>query len=218
MAPPCPPESPSSTTAPPAMCTRSRTPIAEGAPRRAPRCASGGSPRSPPRPSIRENADWRAHARRRRTGRRGHAGRPRMGRRLRLRHADALRQPRRPAQAVHRHRRAAVGGGQARRQGGHELHVGGQRARRPGVDDPRPEQRLLPLGLDHHPAGLHRRAALRGGRQPLRHVVRRRPGRRRPRRRDPYRRAHPGPSPRAASPPRSPAPGHRPSRPGRIGA
>ena len=124
-----------------------------------------------PEAVIRENEDWHAHHQAHEgRGRRGDAGRPRMGRRHRLRHADALRQPRRPAQAVHRHRRRPVGGGQARRQGGHELHVGGQRARRPGVHDPRPEQRLLPLGLDHHPAGLHRRAALRGGRQPVRHV------------------------------------------------
>ncbi|CAA9371479.1 MAG: NAD(P)H dehydrogenase (quinone), Type IV, partial [uncultured Nocardioidaceae bacterium] len=104
-------------------------------------------------------------------GRRGRPRGPGVGGLLRLRHAHPVRPPRRAAQAVPRPDGRAVAGGCLRRQAGHLVHLLDERPRRAGVDDPRAEQRLLPLGLPHPGAWLQRPAAARCGRQPLRRLV-----------------------------------------------
>ena len=131
-----------------------------------------------------------------RRGARRVARRPRLGRRRRVRVADPLRKHRRPAEAVHRPGRRALAGREAGRQGRHELHGLADRPRRPGDDDPRAPQHALPLGNADPAARLHGGRGLRGGRQPVRRVLRHRPHGHRPRRGRPGGRAVPGPAPR----------------------
>ena len=104
---------------------------------------------------ISQNQYWGRH----RSEVAGRAGRDargsRVGRRRRVRDADPVRERRRPAEAVHRPGRRALAGGQAGRQGRDVLHVVADRPRRPGVDDPRPQQHPLPLGDGDRPARLH---------------------------------------------------------------
>ena len=134
-----------------------------------------------PEEAIQQNQEWAREPRRDGRDRRGRdARRPRVGARSRVRDSDPFRQSGRPAQAVPGHGRRPVVRGRPGRQGRHHLHVRHVSGRRAGVDDPRPQQRLRPLGLRARPAGLHEPVDLRGRRQ-TRTARRSRPARGRPR-------------------------------------
>ena len=132
---------------------RIRPPPRRGRRGRAPSRRRRGPPapgrRARPAEAIAANPDWTQHRAGDPATVEVAARRPRVGRRLRVRHAHALRRSGGPAQAVHRLRRQPLARGQARRQAGHDVRLLGRAARRPGVDDPVAEQRLLPLGLRH---------------------------------------------------------------------
>ena len=68
--------------------------------------------------------------------------------------------------------------GRLDRQGRDGVHVLADRARRPGVDDPRPQQHAVPLGRDRAPARVHGARSLQRRRKPLRRIVHKRPPRR----------------------------------------
>ena len=88
---------------------------------------------------------------------------------------DPLRERCRAAEAVHRPGRTALAAGEAGRQSRHGLHLLADNARRPGVDDPRPEQHALSLGSADPPARLHGSRGLCRRRQPVRDVGHDRP-------------------------------------------
>ena len=118
-------------------------------------CARGGDPAEPDvGPASRRDARHR---------RGGDARGSPMGGRLRLRRSDPLRQSRRAAEAVSSTRPGALVRRRALGQDGHELHVRDVPGRRPRVDDPRAQQRLLPLGLRARSSRLHGPAIAEAG-------------------------------------------------------
>jgi len=110
-------------------------------------------------------ANWRAHYdKTASTVAEARVGGPGVGRWLRFRHPHPLRQRLFAAQGVHRSDRAALDGGQARRQSGDLVHLRHQSPRRPGVHSARAQQHLLPLGSGHRRTRIHRPTRLRRGR------------------------------------------------------
>jgi NAD(P)H dehydrogenase (quinone) len=86
---------------------------------------------------------------------------------LLLGHPHPVRHAHRPDEAVHRHHRLPVEPGPADQQDRVVVHRERDASRRTGEHDPRHEQHLLPLELDHRAPRLRRPRPVSGG-QPVR--------------------------------------------------